>query len=68
MEKPISLITKETIMSITKTIEESGLPLIVLEPMIKDLYIQIQQATIQQAKAEEEQYNKSLLESKETDK
>lgn len=68
MEKPISLITRETIMSITKTIEESGLPLIVLEPMIKDLYIQIQQAAIQQAKVEEEQYNKSLLESKEANK
>lgn len=68
MEKPISLITRETIMSITKTIEESGLPLIVLEPMIKDLYIQIQQATIQQAKVEEEEYNKSLTEVEETDK
>ena len=60
MEKPISLIKKELVMNISKNIEESGLPLLILEPLIKDLYMQIQQASIQQNIAEEEEYNKSL--------
>ena len=64
MDKPISLIRKETVIKITKVIEESGLPLLVLEPIIKDLYIQIQQAMVQQTIAEEEEYNKSLTEVK----
>ena len=68
MDKPISLIRKETVIKITKVIEESGLPLLVLEPIIKDLYIQIQQAMVQQTIAEEEEYNKSLTEVEETDK
>lgn len=68
MDKPISLIRKETVVKITKVIEESGLPLLVLEPIIKDLYMQIQQAMVQQTIAEEEEYNKSLTEVEETDK
>jgi len=70
MDKPISLVRKETVIKLTKVIEESGLPLLVLEPIIKDLYMQIQQAMIQQTIAEEEEYNKSLTEVKveETDK
>lgn len=68
MDKPISLIRKETVIKITKVIEESGLPLLVLEPIIKDLYMQIQQAMVQQTVAEEEEYNKSLTEVEETDK
>ena len=36
MDKPISLVRKETVIKITKVIEESGLPLLVLEPIIKD--------------------------------
>ena len=68
MDKPISLVRKETVVKLTKVIEESGLPLLVLEPIIKDLYIQIQQAMVQQTIAEEEEYNKSLTEVEETDK
>ena len=68
MDKPISLVRKETVIKITKVIEESGLPLLVLEPIIKDLYMQIQQAMVQQTIAEEEEYNKSLTEVEETDK
>lgn len=70
MDKPISLIRKETVIKITKVIEESGLPLLVLEPIIKDLYMQIQQAMVQQTITEEEEYNKSLTEVRveETDK
>ena len=68
MDKPISLVRKETVIKLTKVIEESGLPLLVLEPIIKDLYMQIQQAMVQQTIAEEEEYNKSLTEVEETDK
>ena len=68
MDKPISLVRKETVVKLTKVIEESGLPLLVLEPIIKDLYMQIQQAMVQQTIAEEEEYNKSLTEVEETDK
>ena len=68
MDKPISLVRKETVIKLTKVIEESGLPLLVLEPIIKDLYMQIQQAMVQQTITEEEEYNKSLTEVEETDK
>ena len=68
MDKPISLVRKETVVKLTKVIEESSLPLLVLEPIIKDLYMQIQQAMVQQTIAEEEEYNKSLTEVEETDK
>lgn len=64
MEKPISLTKRELVTNISKNIEESGLPLLILEPLIKDLYMQIQQASIQQAITEEEEYNKSLTEVK----
>ena len=60
MDKPISIILTEAKQKIAETINNTGLHPMLLEPILKEFYIEIQQAAIQQYKNEKAEYEKSL--------
>lgn len=63
MQKPISLMIEDTKKELGKVINESGLPLYVLLPMVRDLYAELQQLYAQYSKQEQEAYFNALAES-----
>lgn len=60
MEKSIALILGEARQSIAEVINNTGLPPVLLEPIIKEFYIEIQNAAIQQYQKEKQEYENSL--------
>ena len=62
MEKPISLILRDTKLELAKICNESKLPVYLLEPILKELYIEIKELTKQQIEYDEKSYRKSILE------
>lgn len=62
MDKPLSLIINETKQNMVAVINNSGLPLPLLEMLMKDIYIDIKTANDMQLKKDIEQYNNSLTE------
>lgn len=67
MQKPTSMIVKETKEKIVNDLNESKLPMFVLEPIIKDIYEQIVQAKNQEYEMEKQAYEKSLKEKEDKD-
>lgn len=67
MNKPISIILTEAKQSIAESINSTQLSPVLLEPIIKDLYIEIQQLAAQQYNTEKTEYEKSLSATKETE-
>lgn len=65
MNKPANLIVEETKTSIVKIINESGLPPFLLEPILKDLYNQVNLLKQQELKQSQEQYERDLKQEKE---
>lgn len=59
-EKPLSLIKEETKIKIIEYINTSKLPLLVLEPLMKDLYLECREAYLNQAKAEKIEYEQKM--------
>ena len=64
MNKPISIVINETRLSLTKICNESGLPVCVLEPIVKDLYEEIKYVSNIQLKQDTEAYNKAQEDAK----
>lgn len=60
MNKPANLIVEETKENIVKLINESGLPPFLLEPILKDLYNQINILKQQELEQSKKQYEDSL--------
>ena len=60
MEKSISLILGEAKQSIADVINNTGLPPVLLEPIIKDFYMEIQNAAVLQYQKEKQEYESSL--------
>jgi hypothetical protein len=60
MEKPISLKTREFKDSMIRSINTSGLPLIVIEPILKDILSAVQLKLDQEYLQDKENYEKSL--------
>ena len=60
MNKPVNLIVEETKVNITKIINESGLPPFLLEPILKDLYNQVNILKQQELEQSKKQYKDSL--------
>ena len=60
MNKPANLIVEETKENIVKTINESGLPPFLVEPILKDLYNQISILKQQELEQSKKQYEDSL--------
>ena len=64
MNKPATIIREELIESIVRLINESGLPLFVVEPILKDLYLEVKEGARQQLERDKEQYQSSVIESR----
>jgi hypothetical protein len=64
MEKPITMIMEDTKDAIISTINNSKLPAFILENIIKDIYMEINQMTIQQAKLDKEKYEEAMSKEK----
>ena len=62
MEKPITLKINELKTNLVNTINEANLPPFLLEPILKELYIEASTLATNQAKKEEDEYYKSLQE------
>ena len=60
MNKPANLLVEETKENIVKIINESGLPPFLVEPIIKDLYNQINILKQQELEQSKKQYEDSL--------
>jgi hypothetical protein len=64
MEKPITMIMEDTKDAIISTINNSKLPAFILENIIKDIYMEINQMAIQQAKLDKEKYEEAMSKEK----
>lgn len=62
MEKPITLIIKETKKSLYETINNSGLPAFVLYPLIKDILFDVKTLNDRLEAEDEMKYRQSLEE------
>lgn len=62
MEKPITFIIFETKKAIAETIQESGLPIYIIEPIMKELYSDIKMMNEQKLQEDMEQYRKACKE------
>lgn len=65
MNKPANLIVEETKANIVKIINESGLPPFLIEPIIKDLYNQINILKKKELAKSKQEYEDSLKQEKE---
>ena len=68
MNKPANLIVEETKENIVKTINESGLPPFLLEPVLKDLYNQVSILKQQELEKSKREWEESLKKEKEKNK
>ena len=60
MEKPITLKIKETKQNLVKVLNESELPLFILEPILKDIYMETKAENLKQAQTDEYLYLKEI--------
>lgn len=65
MEKPISMILNETKLGLANICNQSGLPSYMLEPILKELYLEAKELAKQQLKQDEEMYKAYLNKEKE---
>ena len=65
MEKPISMILNETKIDLADVCNQSGLPSYMLEPILKELYLEAKELSKQQLKQDEAMYKASLNKQKE---
>lgn len=59
-QKPTSVMRMEFISNMANTINNSGLPPFVMEPIVKDMLLEIQAATKKQYEYDKEQYEQAL--------
>lgn len=62
MEKPISLILDDFRKTLISAINESGLPACLMEPILKDLYGQVANLSIQELNTQKKQYDEVVME------
>ena len=60
MEKPLSVLIRETRTNISNVVNESNLPPDILVPIVKDLYMRLCDIAEERYEIELEQYKKSL--------
>lgn len=60
MDKPLSVLIRETKTNISNAVNESNLPPDILVPIIKDLYMRLCDIAEERYEIELEQYKKSL--------
>lgn len=68
MNKPLTMIVKETQAKLARICNESGLPPVILDLIIQGVYSEIHSLTEKQTFEEEKTYVKSLEENEKVDK
>lgn len=58
--KPVSMIRMEFITALTELINNSNLPLFIIEPILKDMYNDVRIASQKQTEEEIKQYQKAM--------
>lgn len=67
MNKPLTMIIKETKMKLANVCNESGLPPVILDMIVQGLYSEIHLISEKQSLEEEETYKASLLNNESND-
>lgn len=62
MRKPISLILRDTKLELAKICNDSQLPVCLLEPILKELYMEVKGLAKQQIELDEKSYQESISE------
>ena len=60
MEKPLSVIIDETKINLVNVLNESGLGVLILEPIVKELYENVHNTCVQLTMREKAEYEASL--------
>ena len=63
MDKPATLIREELIDDMVGLINNSGLPLFIIEPILKELYLEVKNGAQQQLESDKQQYQSFLAKS-----
>lgn len=58
--KPITLVHEELVADLTNIINNSKLPAFIIEPVLKDLYLEIKAMSQRQLARDKDMYNQSL--------
>lgn len=58
--KPITLVHEDLVADLTNIINNSKLPAFIIEPILKDLYLEIKAMAKRQLAMDKEMYNQSL--------
>lgn len=62
IEKPITVIRQEFIDAISNAINNSNLPLFVVEPILRDVYLEVKSLSQKQYEIEKAEYEKTIQE------
>ena len=57
MDKPATLIREELIDDMVGLINNSGLPLFIIEPILKELYLEVKNGAQQQLESDKQQFH-----------
>ena len=60
LEKPVTVIRQEFMETLVNTINNSGLPLVIIEPILKDIYLETKTALQRQYELEKMQYEQKI--------
>lgn len=61
INKPIMILREEFMMNMSKLINESGLPLFIVEPIMRDMLMEINVGVKRQYEMEKAQYEQALI-------
>ena len=60
IEKPITVVRQEFIEIITSVINNSNLPLFIVEPILRDIYLEVKTLSQKQYETDKEEYENKL--------
>ena len=60
IEKPITVVRQEFIDTISNDINNCGLPLFVIEPILRDIYLEVKSLSQKQYEIEKAEYEKKI--------
>ena len=64
IEKPITVVRQEFINTLVSTVNTCGLPLFVIEPILRDVYLEVKSLSNKQCEIEKMEYEKKVQECK----
>lgn len=60
IQKPITIVRQEFIDTISNNVNNCGLPLFVIEPILRDLYLEVKSLSYKQYEAEKAEYEQIM--------